>query len=36
MSVTFATSPMPLSEEEFEAFDAEVSEALKALGYVHD
>lgn len=36
MSVTFATSPMPLSEEEFEAFDAEVSEALRALGYVHD
>ena len=36
MSVTYATSPMPLSEEEFEAFDAEVSEALKALGYVHD
>ena len=36
MNVTFATSPKPLSEEEFEAFDAEVSEALKALGYVHD
>jgi arylsulfatase A-like enzyme len=34
-TVTFASSPVPRADEELEAFDDEVSEALKALGYVH-
>jgi hypothetical protein len=34
-TVTFGSSPIPRADEELEAFDDEVSEALKALGYVH-
>jgi len=33
--VSFGTSPIPRPDEELEAFDDEVSEALRALGYVH-
>jgi arylsulfatase A-like enzyme len=33
--VTFASSPVPREDEALEAFDDEVSEALRALGYVH-
>jgi hypothetical protein len=34
-TVTFGSSPIPRANEELEAFDDEVSVALKALGYVH-
>jgi hypothetical protein len=33
--VSFGTSPVPMPDEVLEAFDEEVSEALRALGYVH-
>lgn len=33
--VSFGSSPVPRADESLEAFDDEVSEALRALGYVH-